>query len=74
MSNYGGQKTPSLMGSKQSVYSHTSSTVRAFRTGNILKILYAFTFCKKKNIKKFQGLNHTNMENIASKNGGKDPL
>ena len=29
----GGHRTPSLMGSKQSVYSHSSSAVRTFRSG-----------------------------------------
>jgi len=33
MSSYGGHRTPSLMGSRQSVYSHSSSTVRTTRTG-----------------------------------------
>jgi len=33
MSSYGGPRTPSLMGSRQSVYSHSSSTVRTTRTG-----------------------------------------
>ena len=29
----GGRKTPSLMGSRQSVYSHTSSAVRTYKSG-----------------------------------------
>ena len=29
----GGHRTPSLMGSKQSVYSHTSSAVRTYKSG-----------------------------------------
>ena len=35
MSTYGGRKTPSLMGSRQSVYSHSSSAVRTTRTGSL---------------------------------------
>ena len=37
MSAYGGPRTPSLMGSRQSVYSHSSSTVRTTRTGKSIK-------------------------------------
>lgn len=33
MSHMVGHKTPSLMGSRQSVYSHSSSVVRSTRTG-----------------------------------------
>ena len=40
MSSYGGHKTPSLMGSRQSIYSHSSSTVRTTRTGKFQTCSY----------------------------------